>query len=327
MADLTLRDIKKSYGNLHILHGIDLEIKSGEFIVFVGPSGCGKSTLLRSIAGLEDITCGHAEDRRRGGQRRAAVEARHRHGVPVLCALSAHDRLRQHGLRHEDRQGEQGPRSTRACAQAAEILQLDQISRPPAQGAVGRPAPARRHRPRHRARAEGVPVRRAAVQPRRGAARRHPHRDRQAQGEHAQHDHDLRHPRPGRGDDAGRPHRRAEGRHDRAGRHADGALQAARQPVRRPVHRLAGDEHPAGEDRQGRGADRRQSMSADAPRRCRSRRRLRPRARPSASACGPRIWSSPPAPTICSKERSTMSSSSAKSSWSMSTSAAPTCRW
>src|SRR6187549_1554041 len=58
MADLILRDIKKAYGNLHILHGIDLDIKSGEFIVFVGPSGCGKSTLLRSIAGLEEITGG-----------------------------------------------------------------------------------------------------------------------------------------------------------------------------------------------------------------------------------------------------------------------------
>ncbi|QPC89461.1 ABC transporter ATP-binding protein [Mesorhizobium sp. INR15] len=58
MADVTLRQVKKSYGNLHILHGIDLDIKSGEFIVFVGPSGCGKSTLLRSIAGLEEISSG-----------------------------------------------------------------------------------------------------------------------------------------------------------------------------------------------------------------------------------------------------------------------------
>ena len=58
MADVTLRQVKKSYGNLHILHGIDLDIKSGEFIVFVGPSGCGKSTLLRTIAGLEEITSG-----------------------------------------------------------------------------------------------------------------------------------------------------------------------------------------------------------------------------------------------------------------------------
>ncbi|CCV03718.1 fused maltose transport subunit, ATP-binding component of ABC superfamily; regulatory protein [Mesorhizobium metallidurans STM 2683] len=58
MADVTLRQVKKSYGSLNILHGIDLDIKSGEFIVFVGPSGCGKSTLLRSIAGLEEITSG-----------------------------------------------------------------------------------------------------------------------------------------------------------------------------------------------------------------------------------------------------------------------------
>src|SRR6188508_2832126 len=61
MADVTLRQVKKSYGNLHILHGIDLDIKSGEFIVFVGPSGCGKSTLLRLIAGLEDISAGTLE--------------------------------------------------------------------------------------------------------------------------------------------------------------------------------------------------------------------------------------------------------------------------
>lgn len=58
MAGLLLRGVKKSYGSVHVLHGIDLDIKSGEFIVFVGPSGCGKSTLLRLIAGLEDITAG-----------------------------------------------------------------------------------------------------------------------------------------------------------------------------------------------------------------------------------------------------------------------------
>ncbi|MBN9434893.1 MAG: sn-glycerol-3-phosphate ABC transporter ATP-binding protein UgpC [Bosea sp.] len=58
MAGLLLRGVKKSYGTVKVLHGIDLDIKSGEFIVFVGPSGCGKSTLLRLIAGLEDITGG-----------------------------------------------------------------------------------------------------------------------------------------------------------------------------------------------------------------------------------------------------------------------------
>ena len=58
MADLTLRKVVKAYGSIKILHGIDLDIQSGEFIVFVGPSGCGKSTLLRTIAGLEEITAG-----------------------------------------------------------------------------------------------------------------------------------------------------------------------------------------------------------------------------------------------------------------------------
>jgi multiple sugar transport system ATP-binding protein len=58
MADLILRDVLKSFGSVHIIKGVDLEIAHGEFIVFVGPSGCGKSTLLRLIAGLEDVTSG-----------------------------------------------------------------------------------------------------------------------------------------------------------------------------------------------------------------------------------------------------------------------------
>jgi multiple sugar transport system ATP-binding protein len=58
MADVKLTGVEKAYGDVLILKGIDLEIRDGEFMVFVGPSGCGKSTLLRSIAGLEDITAG-----------------------------------------------------------------------------------------------------------------------------------------------------------------------------------------------------------------------------------------------------------------------------
>lgn len=58
MANLTIRALRKSFGAVEILKGIDLDIKSGEFIVFVGPSGCGKSTLLRVIAGLEQVTSG-----------------------------------------------------------------------------------------------------------------------------------------------------------------------------------------------------------------------------------------------------------------------------
>ena len=61
MADLKLTDVAKAYGDVKVLSDIDLDIRSGEFIVFVGPSGCGKSTLLRMIAGLEQITGGTLE--------------------------------------------------------------------------------------------------------------------------------------------------------------------------------------------------------------------------------------------------------------------------
>jgi multiple sugar transport system ATP-binding protein len=58
MANIKLQNIKKSFGAVDVIKGVDLDIKSGEFMVFVGPSGCGKSTLLRLISGLEDITSG-----------------------------------------------------------------------------------------------------------------------------------------------------------------------------------------------------------------------------------------------------------------------------
>ncbi|MGJ8582791.1 MAG: ABC transporter ATP-binding protein [Marinosulfonomonas sp.] len=61
MADVKLRNIRKSYGPVEVIKGVDIDIKHGEFVVFVGPSGCGKSTLLRMIAGLEDITSGTLE--------------------------------------------------------------------------------------------------------------------------------------------------------------------------------------------------------------------------------------------------------------------------
>ena len=54
VAHVQLVKVQKSFGDIQILRDIDLEIRDGEFMVFVGPSGCGKSTLLRSIAGLEE---------------------------------------------------------------------------------------------------------------------------------------------------------------------------------------------------------------------------------------------------------------------------------
>ncbi|MDR3438669.1 sn-glycerol-3-phosphate ABC transporter ATP-binding protein UgpC [Telmatospirillum sp.] len=58
MSFVSLRNVYKSYGAVDVIHGVNLEIEAGEFIVFVGPSGCGKSTLMRMVAGLEEITKG-----------------------------------------------------------------------------------------------------------------------------------------------------------------------------------------------------------------------------------------------------------------------------
>ncbi|MEM9341972.1 MAG: sn-glycerol-3-phosphate ABC transporter ATP-binding protein UgpC [Pseudomonadota bacterium] len=70
MATVTLTDVKKSFGGTDVIHGINVDIADGEFIVIVGPSGCGKSTLLRMVAGLETVTSGdiaiggeHANDK------------------------------------------------------------------------------------------------------------------------------------------------------------------------------------------------------------------------------------------------------------------------
>jgi len=60
-AGVELTDVRKSFGSLEVVHGIDLRIAEGAFVVFVGPSGCGKSTLLRMIAGLEEVTEGEIE--------------------------------------------------------------------------------------------------------------------------------------------------------------------------------------------------------------------------------------------------------------------------
>ena len=58
MAEVILRDVAKKYGSLSVVHGVNLTISDGEFVVLVGPSGCGKSTTLRMIAGLESISSG-----------------------------------------------------------------------------------------------------------------------------------------------------------------------------------------------------------------------------------------------------------------------------
>ncbi|MFN0184100.1 MAG: ABC transporter ATP-binding protein [Aquabacterium sp.] len=73
MGQVTLQGIHKRYGEVEVIKGIDLEVRDGEFLVFVGPSGCGKTTLLRMIAGLEDITAGELRlDNQRANEVRPA---------------------------------------------------------------------------------------------------------------------------------------------------------------------------------------------------------------------------------------------------------------
>src|SRR5690606_22986654 len=79
-TSIELRQLQKSYGDVAVIHGVDLTIDPGEFTVFVGPSGCGKSTFLRMIAGLEPIAGG---DPLIAGQRMTEVPAARR-GIDMV---------------------------------------------------------------------------------------------------------------------------------------------------------------------------------------------------------------------------------------------------
>ena len=126
MSDLVLRDVKKSFGGHQVIKGVDLDIKSGEFVVFVGPSGCGKSTLLRMIAGLEDITSGTLEI---GGKRMNEVDPSKR-GIAMVFqsyALYPHMTVRQNmgfALRFA---GMPKAEVARQVAEASRILELDPL--------------------------------------------------------------------------------------------------------------------------------------------------------------------------------------------------------
>ena len=128
--------------------------------------------------------------------------------------------------------------------EAAQILELGAAARPQTAATLRRPAPARRDGPRHRASAKSVPVRRAAVEPRCQAAHRDAGRNPQAAAP-AEHHVDLRHPRPARGDDAGRYPGGDERRPGRADRQSARYLPEARDDLRRVLHRRAADESDA----------------------------------------------------------------------------------
>ena len=244
MATLSIDGVSKSFGSQQVIPPLSLTIPDGEFCVLVGPSGCGKSTLLRIIAGLEPISTGRILI---DGADVSDLDPPAR-GIAMVFqsyALYPHmdvDRNMGFGL-----QIARTPRQeiVERVARAAEKLRLGDYLAPAAARALRRSAPARRHRPRDYAEAQALSPRRAALQSRCGASRRHARRDRPPQAR-ARLDDGLRHPRSGRGHDPGRPHRGHEWRPHRAGRLAARALRESGQPVRRRLHRLAGDEFPQG---------------------------------------------------------------------------------
>jgi sn-glycerol 3-phosphate transport system ATP-binding protein len=126
MAQVSLRDLRKSYAGTEIIHGVSCEIADGELIVIVGPSGCGKSTLLRMVAGLEEISAGEVAI---GGRVVNAVEPKDRDIAMVFqnYALYPHMTvfgnmaygLKIRGLSKSDIAARVG--------RAADILQLDKL--------------------------------------------------------------------------------------------------------------------------------------------------------------------------------------------------------
>jgi sn-glycerol 3-phosphate transport system ATP-binding protein len=123
MAEVTFRDVRKSYGELEVVHGVSMDIADGEFVVIVGPSGCGKSTLLRMVAGLEPISAGEIAI---GGRVVNALEPKDRDIAMVFqnYALYPHMSVYQnmsYGLRIR---GFSKSDIAARVARAAEILEL-----------------------------------------------------------------------------------------------------------------------------------------------------------------------------------------------------------
>ena len=241
MAQIVLNHVEKAYtGGVKAVDDLSLDVKDGEFMVFVGPSGCGKSTALRSIAGLEEITGGTISI---GDRVVNDLPPKDRDIAMVFqnYALYPHMTVEQNlafGLQLRKTPKDEIKRRVGRGRQDAGPGAVPQAQ---AGRAVRRAAAAGRDGPGHRPRAAGLLDGRAAVQPGRQAARVHAGLAQPAARAARRH-HRVRDPRPGRGHDPGQPRLRAAGRAAAAGRHPADPVRGAGQPVRGRVHRLPRDE-------------------------------------------------------------------------------------
>ena len=244
MANVTLRNVRKTYaGGFEAIKGIDFDVGDGQFCVLVGPSGCGKSTLLRMVAGLETITGGEIDI---GGRVVNQIEPADRDIAMVFqnYALYPHMSVYNnmaYGLRNR---GMAEPEIKTRVEEAARILELGaMLERKPRQLSGGQ--------------RQRVAMGRAIVRQPKVFLFDEPLSNLDAKLRIAMrveirklqrrlsHDLDLRHPRPARGDDAGRYSRRHERRPGRADRQSARHLPEARDHLRRLLHRRAADEPDA----------------------------------------------------------------------------------
>ena len=250
MAGVSLKQVVKSYGQVEAIHGIDLDVVDGEFLVLVGPSGCGKSTLLRMIAGLEEITDGTISI----GERLVNdVPASQRNLSMVFqsYALYPHMSVRKNlafGLTNLKMPKDE---IERRVADAAKILQIGELmDRKPRQLSGGQK--------------QRVAIGRAIVREpalflfdeplsNLDAELRVQMRCRTCRAlQPSRHDDDLCDPRPGRGNDHGDAHCGVVGRQSRTARHAGRTLHPSAEHFCRHLHRLAEDEHDHRHGGQGR---------------------------------------------------------------------------
>ena len=232
---IVVERLVKDFGDVRAVDDITLEIPAGEFFSMLGPSGCGKTTTLRVIAGFEEPDSGRVL---LDGQDVTWVSPKKRNVNMVFqdYALFPHMTVAENvsfGLQAEAG----GPLGDQLAGRRdAPGRPPRRLRGPPAGGALRRSAPAGRARPGAGQPARRAAARRAARRPRPEAA---PRDAAGAQADPAEHRHDLRlrHPRPGGGADDVRPDRGHGRRRRAAGRRAAGALRAARDLLRRRLHR------------------------------------------------------------------------------------------
>ena len=241
MAEVTIREVRKSFGPVEVLHGVSIDIDDGEFVVLVGPSGCGKSTLLRMIAGLEEITPARSPSAARvvndvpPKERDIAMVFQNYALYPHMTVADEHGVLADAEERAEGR--DRGAGATAPPRSSASRRCLDRYPRQLSGGQRQRVAMGRAivrdpqvflfDEPLSNLDAKLRVAMRAEIKEPAPAAEDH---------------HGLRHPRPDRGDDHGRQDRGHARRPRRADRRAARPLRPAGQPLRRRLHRLAGDE-------------------------------------------------------------------------------------